>query len=73
MINFYDENELYISSLEEIQIEEGIENLKTLSQSGYKLNRSQRESLICMGIDPDNFETFEDESKEDFLEESSLE
>ena len=73
MINFYDENELYISSLEEIQIEEGIENLKTLSQSGYKLNRSQRESLICMGIDPDNFEPFEDEAREVFLEDSSLE
>ena len=73
MINFYNEDELYISNLEEIQIEEGIENLKTLSQSGYKLNRSQRESLICMGIDPDKFETFEDEPREDFLEEPELE
>ena len=73
MINFYNEDELYISSLEEIQIEEGIENLKTLSQSGYKLNSSQRESLICMGIDPDNFETFEDEAREVFLEDSSQE
>ncbi|MEK7178349.1 MAG: hypothetical protein AAB721_01690 [Patescibacteria group bacterium] len=73
MINFYNEDELYISSLEEIQIEEGIENLKTLSQSGYKLNPTQREHLICMGIDPDNFEELEDEPREDFLEEPELE
>ena len=73
MINFYNEDELYISSLEEIQIEEGIENLKTLSQNGYKLNPTQREHLICMGIDPDNFEELEDEPREDFLEEPELE
>ena len=73
MINFYNEDELYISSLEEIQIEEGIENLKTLSENGYKLNPTQREHLICMGIDPDNFEEFEDEPREDFLEDSELE
>ena len=73
MINFYNEDELYISSLEEIQIEEGIENLKTLSKNGYKLNPTQREHLICMGIDPDNFEELEDEPREDFLEEPELE
>ena len=73
MINFYNEDELYISSLEEIQIEEGIENLKTLSENGYKLNPTQREHLICMGIDPDNFEELEDEPREDFLEEPELE
>ena len=71
--NYWDEDGFFVQDLEEVKIEEGIENLKTLSENGYKLNPTQREHLICMGIDPDNFEEFEDEPREDFLEESELE
>lgn len=69
--NVYDEDLLYIQELSQLMEEEGIENLQTLVWSGYKLNPSQREHLICLGVDPDNFENQDLADKEDFLDGSS--
>ena len=70
-IDYYNEDNLFVQSEESLHFEEGIENLHALSLSGYKLNRSQREHLICMDIDPDTFENLNEAEKEDFIQDSS--
>ena len=68
MLNYYDEDGLFVQELGELEIEDVIENLYNLTMSGYKLNQSQREHLICAGVDPDTFENLDEPEMENFLQ-----
>ena len=75
LVDYYteDDDNLWVVDQEEYMLEVGAENLQALAESGYKLNDSQRENLICLCIDPYTFENLDEAEKEDFLQDSSEE
>ena len=61
LVAHYNEDGLYVQSQEDFDIDQALDRAQRLHVAGIKLNREQREWLICQGFNPDTLETFDDE------------